>query len=102
MTSCRLTDAIVVFGLRLKREPSPVLFRRIRAVKQLRTYQYILRQGELKGARNVLLIVGKAKFGPPARRVKATIQQLENLSRLRRMTLHVLNATSWDDVLATH
>jgi hypothetical protein len=70
-------------------------------VEESTTYQYILEQGEIRGMRKLLLEQGVTKFGAPAKQVKAAIQELEDLSRLRRMGVRVLTAASWDDVLTT-
>ena len=65
------------------------------------TYQYIIEQGELKALRKMLLRLGAAKFGAPPKKVKATIQGLEDLPRLERMCGRLITASSWDDVMAT-
>ncbi len=65
------------------------------------TYQYIIEQGGLKAARAILLDQGASKFGPPAKKVKTAIQDLEDLSRLRRIAMRMLTANSWAEVLET-
>lgn len=65
------------------------------------TYQYIIEQGELKGARKMLLMLGKIRFGAPTRKVRAAIQGSEDLPKLRRMSIRLLSANSWDELLAT-
>ncbi len=96
-----LTSTFVLSGLRLKRDRALDLFRRIRAVEDSTTYQYIIEQGELKNARKMLISLGASKFGPPTRKVKTTIQELENLPRLERMGIRLMTAESWDDILNT-
>jgi hypothetical protein len=96
-----LTSTFVLSGLRLERERALNLFRRIRAVEESTTYQYIIEQGELKALRRTLLRQGTDKFGAPTKKVKAAIQGSEELPRLERMLRHVLNATSWIEVLET-
>jgi hypothetical protein len=70
-------------------------------VEESTTYQYIIEQGGLKAARAILLAQGASKFGVPAKKARAAIQELEDLSRLRRMAMRMLTATSWDEVLET-
>jgi hypothetical protein len=70
-------------------------------VEESTTYQYIIEQGELKALRRVLLRQGTDKFGAPTKKVKAAIQESENLRRLRRMAVRLLTATSWAEVLET-
>jgi hypothetical protein len=85
----------------LTREQAKRAFRRVPAVEESTTYQYIIEQGEIKGLRRLLLRQGAAKFGAPTKEVKAAIQELEDLRRLDRMCDHLNNATSWKDVLET-
>lgn len=96
-----LTSTFVLSGLRLKRERALNLFRRIRAVEESTTYQYIIEQGELKEARRMLLKLGADKFGAPTRKARAAIQESEDLPHLERMMMHLLSAASWDEVLET-
>jgi hypothetical protein len=96
-----LTSAFVLSGLRLTREQANRVFRRVPAVEESTTYQYIIEQGELKALRKMLLRQGAAKFGAPTKEVKTAIQELEDLRRLERMCDHLNNATSWKDILET-
>lgn len=96
-----LTSTFVLSGLRLNRERALDLFRRIRAVEESTTYQYILEQGELKAVRRLVLRHGGRKLGTPGKKVKAAIQELEDLPRLERILDAVPTAASWDEVLAT-
>ncbi len=96
-----LTSTFVLSGLRLKRERALNLFRRIRAVEESTTYQYIIEQGGLKQARRMLIQLGADKFGAPTKKVRAAIQESEDLQRLERMVRHVLTATSWNEVVET-
>ncbi len=96
-----LTSTFVLSGLRLNRERALDLFRRIRAVEESTTYQYILEQGELKAVRRLVLRHGARKLGTPGKKVKAAIQGLEDLPRLERILDAVPAADTWDEVLAT-
>jgi hypothetical protein len=62
--------------------------------------QYHFEVGALNEAGRILLRQGEIKFGKPTEKVKAAIKE-EDLSRLRRMAVSVLTATSWDEVLDT-
>jgi hypothetical protein len=70
-------------------------------VEESTTYQYIIEQGEIKASRRILLKMGASKFGAPAKKVKAAIQEMEDLPRLDRMVMHVLTANSWNELLET-
>jgi hypothetical protein len=69
------------------------------------TYQLILNRGVNKGAveaeRNVLLIQGRKKFGPPPPDREAALAAITDRARLERMAERILDATGWDDLLAT-
>ena len=97
-----LTSTFVLSGLRLNRERALDLFRRIRAVEESTTYQYILEQGELKAVRRLVLRHGARKLGTPGKRVKEAIQELDNLPRLERILDAISSADSWNEALATH
>jgi hypothetical protein len=94
-----LTSAFVLSGFRLTREQAKRAFRRVPAVEESTTYQYIIEQGELKALRKMLLRLGAAKFGAPPKKVKATIQESEDLPRLERMGVRLVTAASWDEVV---
>ena len=96
-----LTSAFVLSGLRLTPEQAKKAFRRVPAVEDSTTYQYILEQGEIKGLRKLVLREGATKLGAPPKKVKAAIQELEDLPRLERMCGRLFTASSWNDVLET-
>jgi hypothetical protein len=77
------------------------VFRRIRAAEESTTYQYIIEQGALEQTRRMLLELGAIKLGAPTKKVKAAIQELEDLPRLERMCGSLFTVESWDDVLET-
>ncbi len=65
------------------------------------TYQYILEQGAIREARWMLLRIGTTRLGAPTEKLKAAIQNLEDLPQLRRMVGVVFTATSWHEILDT-
>ncbi len=65
------------------------------------TYQFIIENGELKALRRSLLRQGASKLDAPAKKVKAAVQDLDDLPRLERMMIRLLTATSHDEVLET-
>ena len=98
-----LTSTFVLTGLRLKRDRALDLFRRIRAVEESTTYQYIIEQGAIKALKRLLIRQGTRRFGAPNQRVKATIEgfDVDELGRLERMSDRLGTAISWDDLLET-
>jgi hypothetical protein len=97
------TSTFVLSGLRLERQRALNPFRRIRAVEESTTYQYILEQGAIKVLKRLLLRQGTRKFGAPRKAVKAAIEEfdVDDLDRLERMFEHLETAASRDEVLET-
>ena len=53
-------------------------------------------------ARFGLLLLGRQRFGEPTAEIEASIQAIEDLSRLNRMTAQLLKVSSWAELLETH
>ena len=69
-------------------------------------YQLILEEGEIKGkikqAQNTLLLQGRQRLGRPASSTEeAALRAVNDLDRLERMTVAVLTAADWRELLAT-
>jgi predicted transposase YdaD len=58
-------------------------------------------EGEILGMRRAVLNLGTRKFGPPAATMTATLEQIADLAVLQRLTDSVLDASSWDELLAS-
>ena len=58
-------------------------------------------RGLVQGAQNAVLRLGKKRFGPAPAGVEAAIQAVTDRDRLEQIADRVLDATSWDDLLAT-
>jgi hypothetical protein len=65
------------------------------------TYLAILDEGQEKALREVILVQGEDRLGPPAESVKAELNNVLDLDRLRRMARKTPNASSWQDILNT-
>lgn len=106
------TAALVLTGLRLPREQAIQLFRGVRfmsVVKDSSVYEWFLEegvskgmsQGMIQGTRKVILHLGQKRFGPPDAGIVAALDAITDLSRLERMSERLLDAASWQEVLAT-
>ena len=73
----------------------------MRGMQESDTYLMILEEGQKKGARRNILIVGEEKFGPADESVKTQLENITDLERLDRMFRRALKAASWQEVLAT-
>jgi hypothetical protein len=71
------------------------------------TYQWILEKGKnqgltqglSQGERNLLLLVGTKKFGPPSPSVRAEIEAIAEPARLERLGERILDAVDWNDLM---
>src|SRR5205823_5944186 len=60
-----LTDALLLTGLRVRRDVAVKVFRGVRAMQESDTYLMILDEGQEKATRADILVVGEERFGPP-------------------------------------
>ena len=58
-------------------------------------------EGRNEGLIAALKRLGTKRFGPPATTVVAELQQITDNHRLERLTDRILDAVSWDDLLAS-
>jgi hypothetical protein len=70
-------------------------------VEESDTYQYILEEGRMWMNRRLILRHGGRRFGEPTDAIRATLEGITDLERLRRMADRVFEATSWQAVLDT-
>jgi predicted transposase YdaD len=96
--------------MRLDPDLEKALGRRLRTMNILKDssfYQVLLeegrRLGELEGrlkvTREAVHRLGRIRFGEPAEATRAAIEAIDDLRRLELLTLRILKATSWDDLL---
>jgi hypothetical protein len=100
-TAKLLTDALLLTGLRVQRDVVARFFRGGRLMQESDTYLMILDEGREKGAREDILLFGEERFGPPDESVKAQLNLVTDLDRLKRMVRRTAKATTWQEVLDT-
>ena len=75
-------------------------------MKESVTYQAILSEGKAEGkaeeARNILLMLGRSRFGKPPARALAALDALTDVQELEALTVRLLQATSWQDLLGSN
>jgi hypothetical protein len=59
----------------------------------------IIQQGRIEAAGDILLRLGRIRFGEPTEATRAAIKAIDDLRRLQLLTLRIVKATSWDDLL---
>jgi hypothetical protein len=96
-----LTDAYLLTGLRVRRDAAARIFRGVRIMHESDTYLAILDEGQEKCAREAILIFGEERFGPPDEAVKAQLNLVADLGRLKRMVRRAAKAASWQEILET-
>ena len=57
-------------------------------------------EGRLEEARRLLRELGERRFGPPNTAISARIERLIDVEQVERATVRLLDACSWEDLLA--
>jgi len=65
------------------------------------TYLMILDQGEERGLREAILVLAEDRFGPLDASVKAGLQNITDLKRLKRIIRQTPKAVNWQEILDT-
>ena len=73
----------------------------IRGIEESSVYQGIIAKGRAAEGRDILLRLGKKKFGEPRPGVLAKIDAIDDLSRLNTLLEQILDVSSWDELLAS-
>ena len=58
------------------------------------------KRGELSGAKKVLIRQGQARFGRLNKATRAKIESIDDLEQLEALSVKLLNAANWTDLLA--
>jgi predicted transposase YdaD len=98
--------AYILLGLRYSPALAARLFRGVVSMKESSTYQAILAEGRAEGevqgavaeAKKLLRLRGDDAFGPPDARTAASIERLNDLTRLEELFKRVPTAASWQEL----
>jgi hypothetical protein len=96
-----LTDALLLTGLRVRRDVAARIFRGVRLMQESDTYLMILDEGQEKLAKEAILLVGEKRLGPSGEAVKAHLDIVTDIERLKRMIVQAVTAASWQEILDT-
>jgi len=91
-----MTTAFFLTGLRVSEEEGLRLFLGLPYVEESTTYQYVLRLGGIRHVREVLLDLGKLRFGKPAKATVAALEAITDPDRLKRLTRRLLRVDGWE------
>jgi predicted transposase YdaD len=90
----------VLLGVRYSDEFAAALFQEVLGMEESTTYQAIIRKGEAREARRMLLIVGEEQFGPPDEAIVSAVQAITDVERLENLARQVRHAESWQQLLS--
>jgi hypothetical protein len=96
-----LTDALLLTGLRVRRDVAANIFRGVRAMHESDTYLAIVDEGQEKASRKAILVFGEERLGPPEESLIAQLHLITDLDRLTRMIRRTAKATTWQEILDT-
>jgi hypothetical protein len=96
-----LTDALLLTGLRVRRDAARRIFRGVRVMQESDTYLMILDEGQEKHARKAILLVGEERLGPPEESIKTRLEGIKDLEHLDRMLRRAAKAAQWQEILET-
>jgi hypothetical protein len=96
-----LTDALLLTGLRVRRDVAGRIFQGVPGMEESDTYLMILEKGEEKATREDILAVGEERFGSPEEAVRVQLRNITDLERLKRMVRRAAKATGWQEILDT-
>jgi hypothetical protein len=96
-----LTDALLLTGLRVRRDVAARIFRGVRIMQESDTYLMILDEGQEKALREAILVVGEERFGAPNESIGAQLSSVTDLERLKRMHRRAVKAANWQEILDT-
>jgi predicted transposase YdaD len=88
-------------GLRYSKELIMTLSQEQSIMEESSYYHGILEKGEAKGGQRLLLRVGTKRFGEPGPKVRAAIDQIQDLAALEELAALALDVTSWQELLPT-
>lgn len=96
-----LTDALLLTGLRVRRDVAVKIFQGVRFMQESDTYLMIVDEGKEKQAKKSIVLVGEERLGAADEAVKSKINDVTDLDRLDRMIRRAVKAASWQEILET-
>jgi hypothetical protein len=86
-------------GVRYEQALIQTLLQGVIAMKESVTYRAILREGKAEEARKILLLQGRKQFGAPSAEVLAALDAVTDVPRLEELSVRLLQASSWQELL---
>ena len=95
------TATDVLMGLRYPPALVAQLMQGVHGMKESLTYQAIVEEGKVEDRQEVLLQLGRRRFGMPNPTTEMTLRGIADRDRLARLTDALLEVSSWQELLAT-
>jgi len=96
-----LTDALLLSGLRMRREVARRVFQGVQFMQESDTYLMILEEGEAKARREDVITAGEIRVGPCEEAVRTELANIADPERLKRMFRRSFDAATWEEILDT-
>ena len=100
------TATSLLLGLNYSGERLRNLVQGLHGMRESATYQMILEEGQemgkLAGEKEVLEQLGTRRFGAMPPQIRAELESIGDLARLRELTNRLLDVSSWEEWLATN
>ena len=96
-----LTEALLLTGLRVRRDAAARIFRGVRAMQESDTYLMIKDEGKEEATREDILVVGEERLGPASAEARAALSAITEIARLKRLLRRTAKAANWQEVLDT-
>lgn len=93
------TATYILLGMRYNRAFAKHLLRGVMAMEESTTYQAILEEGAVRELRKTLLRQGHKRFEATPAAVKTAIMAITDLERLEELSVRLLDAASWEELL---
>ena len=95
------TATDVLMGLRYPRAQVAQLLQGVHGMKESVTYQAIVEEGKVEARQEVLLQLGRRRFGMPNPSSEMVLRGITDPDRLARLIDALLEVSSWEELLAT-
>jgi hypothetical protein len=77
------------------------IFGGVRVMHESDTYLMILEEGEAKATKENILVLGEERLGSPPKSVRAQVNAVTDLPRLKRMVRRTAKAANWQEIVDT-
>jgi predicted transposase YdaD len=93
---------ILLMGMRYEPNFLQSLFRGVATMLESTSwYPYLMNRGGVAALRSAIKRMGQHRFGPPSTTVSTTLDTLDDINELEQLSVRLLDASSWEELLAT-